>query len=877
MEPLNELEQKAAELQQTQDLLAARTSEMSALERAATVFGATTHPGPDIYRQLTDEAAKLLNAEFCVILLYDAERETLVAQPPAVGVDAAALDGYCIPLDEASPARPGWDDGEHMVVRDAPNHPLVRALGLRDLVQHLGIRSVLTVGLRHEGKLLGALQLANKRDGSDFTDDDVRIMAIFAGQIAAAIVNDHLLSQTQRHVEEMASLYEIASTLAEATDLDETLNSVLAQVRRVVEYDGCFVTLASADNQVLRIRAADGEGAASLMGIELPLDQGINVWIYRQASPALVGDADADPRRVHINGRTEAIRAAVGAPLVADGQPIGTIYAFRHQPNDFSEADLTFLNLTATQVAAAVQRARLLDQATHRAKEMESISKIGAVVAASLDVDHILQTIYEQAGEIMDARAFVVALCDPDGKELRFRLVYDQGEKLAPFSRPLTQKQGLTLHVVRTAQPLLIRDVELERDTLAISPEVLGEPARSWLGVPIIAKDQVLGVISAQSYSPYAFTTRQLRLLTAIANQAGVSLQNARLYAAAQRAHQAAAEERDKLDRLHQVVLEVQRTDDLRAKLQIIANGIHQVGWGRVSVSTRNSQLDVQELICVGFSAQDEAALRENLLPGSAWKQRFGVELERFRIGQCYYLPWSDPWVREHVQGVKSQQPVKETDTWHPQDLLYVPLFGRDGQIVGIIGLDDPQNGRRPTEASLHIIELFAQETGLALQNAQLLQDLRLLNTDLQDMLDAQVQLLQTVEDLASPVVPIVDGVIVLPLVGYVDERRAEQILEALLGGVEEHRAQVVILDTTGVPVIDTQVANHLMQAVRAARLLGAEAILVGIRPDVAQALVALGVSLTQVVTRSDLQSGFQYALTIIGQRLTARAEDETQ
>ncbi len=680
----------------------------------------------------------------------------------------------------------------------------------------------------------------------------------------------------------ITSLHEMTSALAGAIDLDEMLDIVLRHIRPVLDYDICLISLATADGEALRIRAADGEGAERMQGFELPIDRSINAWCYRQGKPTLVEDADTDPRRLSIGGLTEAIRAAVGAPLVVNGEPIGTIYAARQQPGTFTQEHLDFLTITATQVAAAVHRARLLDQARQRAEEMETLYTIGAVIASSLDIDHVSQTIYEQASRIMDTSAFFVALYEPEADELRFSLLYDRGERQDPFAVSYSESQGLTAHVIRTSEPLLIRNWELERNSLPIVPLVVGEPALSWLGVPIIVQGQVLGVIGAQSYEPHAFSNRQLRLLSAIANQAGISLQNARLYEAIQQAHQLTADERDKLAHLHRVVADVQRAAPLVAKLQVIADGIHNLGWGRVSVSLRDTDLNVVELVCAGFTAEDEATLQAHLLPGSEWQRRFDGSFERFRVGQCYYLPWSDPWVRENIRGVKSHLPgpaaqLPASEAWHPQDLLYLPLYGRGGRIVGIIGLDDPHDGRRPTAQSLYIIELFAQETALAIENARLLDDLMLLNTDLQEMVDTQAQLLQTLEELASPVVPIVDGVIILPLIGRVDSRRAAQILNTLLNGVQEHKARVVILDITGVSVIDVQVVHYLMQSVRAARLLGAEAILVGVRPDLAQAMVSLKAELAGVVIRSNLQSGFKYALDVIGRRLAVGVGEQVR
>ncbi len=123
--------------------------------------------------------------------------------------------------------------------------------------------------------------------------------------------------------------------------------------------------------------------------------------------------------------------------------------------------------------------------------------------------------------------------------------------------------------------------------------------------------------------------------------------------------------------------------------------------------------------------------------------------------------------------------------------------------------------------------------------------------------------------ELSSPVVPVLEGILVLPLIGSIDTRRAQQIMVSLLEGIVAHQARVVIIDITGVPTVDTKVASHLLQAIQAARLLGAECLLVGITPEVAQTIVQLGVDLAGIITRSDLQSGVEYALRSMGLRVT--------
>jgi rsbT co-antagonist protein RsbR len=117
------------------------------------------------------------------------------------------------------------------------------------------------------------------------------------------------------------------------------------------------------------------------------------------------------------------------------------------------------------------------------------------------------------------------------------------------------------------------------------------------------------------------------------------------------------------------------------------------------------------------------------------------------------------------------------------------------------------------------------------------------------------------IRELATPLIPLADGIVAMPLLGTIDTSRAQQIMETLLEGCAQLQAEVVILDITGVRVVDMQVADGLLRTARAASLLGSEVIITGIGPEVAQTLVQLGVDLSHIVTRSTLQNGILYAL----------------
>jgi rsbT co-antagonist protein RsbR len=164
-------------------------------------------------------------------------------------------------------------------------------------------------------------------------------------------------------------------------------------------------------------------------------------------------------------------------------------------------------------------------------------------------------------------------------------------------------------------------------------------------------------------------------------------------------------------------------------------------------------------------------------------------------------------------------------ETW------YTPTYATDGTCSGMLGVSFDMTPLKRAQAE-----------------AQRLQD---------EMIQMQAA---TLAELSTPLIPISDDIVVMPLIGAIDSQRVQQVLHTLLNGVGSTLARAAILDITGVSVVDTQVANTLVQAAQAVGLLGARVVLTGIRPEVAQTLVGLGVNLGSIVTHSSLQSGIAYA-----------------
>jgi anti-anti-sigma factor len=207
-----------------------------------------------------------------------------------------------------------------------------------------------------------------------------------------------------------------------------------------------------------------------------------------------------------------------------------------------------------------------------------------------------------------------------------------------------------------------------------------------------------------------------------------------------------------------------------------------------------------------------------------------------------------------------------------PQVRFYagVPLISADGHAVGALCVNDnmPRDlhpdqvealrtlGRQvmaQMELRRHITTL---EQSLA-EKEQAAEALRQKYAQ-EDIISRQAEMLA---ELSTPLIPINDQILIMPLIGAIDSRRAQQVVETLLSGIAESRAHVAIIDITGVSVVDTQVAGALIRAAQAVKLLGAQVILTGIRPEIAQTLVGLGIDLKDIVTRASLQNGIAYAM----------------
>ena len=137
----------------------------------------------------------------------------------------------------------------------------------------------------------------------------------------------------------------------------------------------------------------------------------------------------------------------------------------------------------------------------------------------------------------------------------------------------------------------------------------------------------------------------------------------------------------------------------------------------------------------------------------------------------------------------------------------------------------------------------------------------RRVERELRDQLDVVSRQRQVIQDLSTPILQIWDGVLALPMIGVIDSMRTAEVMDSLLAAVVRDRARFALLDLTGVEAVDTKTASYLIDLVRAIRLLGAEGVITGIRPSVAQTIVLLGVELNEITTLGNLRAGLRHCI----------------
>lgn len=212
-----------------------------------------------------------------------------------------------------------------------------------------------------------------------------------------------------------------------------------------------------------------------------------------------------------------------------DDGPAGALHVAYVQPHEFADEQRWLVSAIAHRMGAYVETRGLIREARARAAESEVLYQLGRSLSTRLKMDQVLEEIHRGVSQLIDASNFYIGFCDEARNEVTFPLNVTESV-VDRHITAISADEGLTGYVLRTGQSLLVeRDVAVWLDAHGIEP--VGEPAECWLGVPLVVGDQVQGILVVQDYqTPEAFTEADREMLIAIAGQASIAIQNARLF-----------------------------------------------------------------------------------------------------------------------------------------------------------------------------------------------------------------------------------------------------------------------------------------------------------------------------------------------------------
>lgn len=431
-----------------------------------------------------------------------------------------------------------------------------------------GIRSWMGIPLMSRGKTTGLLALAKSEPGF-FTELQARLARAFADQASIAIDNARLFEEAARRARETTALLEVSRVVASSLDLTGVFGAVLDQLGAITEHTGSSILLTK-DDAFEFVEARSRTGARAQMGTRIPFAIGIPlVDAMRRGETVIIDDVRAnEPLAADYRAAIQSIgmldqlpfnviRSWMSVPLALKDRVLGALTMSWTEPNHFTADHARLARAFADQASIAIENARAYQDAEERTRELATLLAVSQNVASTLDLQALLRVILEQVGVIAEYDRTSFSFLE--GDEFIVQAVdWVQGRRewLPEGLRIRVNRASKLWNLLNSAEPVIIGDISGDSELARQYRQALGTAgsgARSWIGAPLISRGRTIGLLSLVKFSPDFFTERHARLARAIADQATIAIENARLYEQAQRL--AATEERQRLAReLHDSV-----------------------------------------------------------------------------------------------------------------------------------------------------------------------------------------------------------------------------------------------------------------------------------------------------------------------------------
>ena len=317
----------------------------------------------------------------------------------------------------------------------------------------------------------------------------------------------------------LTTLFDLGRQVTSVLDLDELLQKIPWLIGRLISFEAFAVYLL--DDRRGELRAAYSVGYPQVdKPLRLKLGAGLVGAAVASEQPLLVNDLRADPRYIEI---VPGMNSEIVVPLLHKSRPIGALNILSKNSNQFTTGDVEIVRQFGAHVAVALINARLFERSRSDADAFETLAEIGREVASVLELDELFARIAQLTKRLIDYRTFGILLLNEERGELEMKLAVQYGEKVRV--PPLRLGEGLVGYAALHREAVLVADVSQDPRYIKLVPDV-----RSELAIPLLLKDRCIGVVDLESPELDAFSKRDVEILTLLASQAAVAIENARLY-----------------------------------------------------------------------------------------------------------------------------------------------------------------------------------------------------------------------------------------------------------------------------------------------------------------------------------------------------------
>jgi PAS domain S-box-containing protein len=703
-----------------------RTTELTSLANLAQAVS-VSQDMKDLFERLVKSVSPLFDVEIIGFLLYDEGKRTLEGQIPFQGLPPHIVEIYRTNIPDDKDASDIITSQKPLTTLNAAEDETWETLGIRNLAQAASLRDSVLMPLLSGRRLLGFMQLSNHREGVVvFSDEELRLINIVANQATAIIENAVLVQQARQRAYRSDALRRIASLSASSASVDEVLEHSVRELAHLFQADSAVIFLLDEQNGELRLHTRSIFGvekeAADAISHMFVTDAQYRSTVSGSQKPFISGRLSSDRRVLPVYRpivTTLHMESSMVVPLVVRERSLGELMLGSRRPEFFNSYDLQVVTTAAGQLASALESARLVSQTDERLRsrvdQLTAIMRVSRELNASLDVDKLLELVHDESLRTTRADCGTILLFDRSNANEKPEIQFSIG---CPPDKNLNKLLG---KVTDADEALVIADFEQEEIPAS------HDGIHSALVVPIRKNGDVAGVIHLHASRPNFFNDDIVDLVQTLAVQASIALNTASQYQAEHQRAELLRRRAETMSSLTEISYAINFEQSLEQQLRNIGNAIRDATPFQAvlfSIFEPDNGM-LRRVTGIGFSQEVLSELLARKQPLTSIQQLLKPE---FRVSHSYFIPADEAPVVPadvHMVTLDLKEETRLENAWDPDDLLILPLSDGQGNPLGLLSLDAPNDGLRPDKATIETIEIFAAQASLVISNTTRFSDLR--------------------------------------------------------------------------------------------------------------------------------------------------------